>query len=377
MKVCHLITRMIQGGAQENTLLTLEGLRRDTPWDLHLACGPETGEEGNLLSKIEALGIRPHIIPRLKRSISPWEDLCAYEDLLDYFRRESFDLVHTHSSKAGVLGRIAARRAGVPRIVHTIHGLAFDAFQPNWKNLLYIGAERFAAQHADMTVTVCHEMARRAVAARVANRSATRTIYSGFSLSPYLAVPRRPADGRFIIGIIARMVPSKGHEDLMRFLPQYLLSRPDVYFHIIGDGPMRKDWNLWLHLRPEWKNRLFFSGRVATDAVVDEIKHFDLLLHLSWREGLARVLPQALAAGRPVCSYNVGGASEVVIPDKTGWLLPVGDLNGVTRALDEARAHPELCVNRGTKGRGLVRALFDASKMQNQILKLYLQMNLL
>src|SRR6185369_1722314 len=114
MKICHLITRMILGGAQENTLLTLQGLRRDTPWEIHLAYGPEIGQEGSLIDHVRNLDVVLHPLQHLRRNVNPWDDFLGYRELIEYFGAEKFDLVHTHSSKAGILGRIAARKAGVP-----------------------------------------------------------------------------------------------------------------------------------------------------------------------------------------------------------------------------------------------------------------------
>lgn len=371
MKICHLITRMIFGGAQENTLLTLQGLKRDTPWELHLACGPEIGKEGSLLEETRALGVKIHILPHLRRNLDPLNDFLAYHELFDFFSKERFNLVHTHSSKAGILGRIAARNAGIQNIVHTIHGVAFDQFQPSWRNALYIGAERIAAAHCDKILSVCDAMTSQALAVGIGNRAMMHTVRSGFPLDPYLAITPRVKSQRFVLGVIARMFELKGHEDVMKLAPRILKDFEDVDFHIVGDGPLRTSWDKWMDLHPQWKNRIAFAGRVPVEKVPQELEKMDLLLHLSWREGLARTLPQALAASRVVITYDVGGASEIVINGETGWSIPAGDLEKVFEAIAGARASPRWIQTMAAKGRERVAQLYSIERMQASILEIY------
>ncbi len=376
MKICHVITRMILGGAQENTLLTLQGLRRDTDWEIHLACGMETGGEGSLLQQAADLGVRVHPLKHMRRDLSPRHDLMAYLELRTLFRRQRYDLVHTHSSKAGVLGRVAAGHAGVPRIVHTIHGLAFDEFQPAWRNWIYRNAERAAARRGDMTLAVCEAMARQAVDAGAGTPAAMRVVFSGFPLDDFLAVAPRARDGRFVVGVVARMFRLKGHEDLMKLAPSLLGANADVDFLIVGDGPMRGDWEQWLNDHTEWRHRVTLAGRVAPVEVASQIGRMDLVIHLSWREGLARVIPQALAAGMPVCVYDIGGAREVVRNGETGWIVSAGDLEGVQKAILEAKRDRESARKMAETGREWVRTRFSVETMQREILAIYRELGL-
>ena len=362
---------MIHGGAQENTLLTIQGLKRDTLWDLHLVYGPEIEGEGSLVDEACSLGITLRPLQSLRRNIHPWHDIRGYEELLNYFRAEHFDLVHTHSSKAGVLGRMAARQAGVPCVVHTIHGLAFDEFQPAWKNRIFTTAEQVAAEHCDVMIAVCRTMAERAIAAGIGNRSMIRTIYSGFPLDQFLNVKLRPQNGRFVIGMIARMFQLKGHEDLMSLAPALLRTWNDVEFLIVGDGPMRKTWDTWLGSHPEWEKYFRFTGRVASHEIPSQIEQMDMVLHLSRREGLARVIPQALTAARPVCVYDVGGAAEIVENGKTGWMVAPGNLEKVIECIRSIRTNRSLTQEMAFAGRERMQKLFAVEAMQSEILGLY------
>ena len=135
MRICHVITRMIVGGAQENTLFTLRG-HVEHGLDTVLLTGPTDGPEGKLLQRQQVPGLTVEIIPDLVRQLHPLKDWRAYRQMLRYFRKEKFDVVHTHSSKAGILGRLAARKAGIPVVVHTVHGHAFHPYQSLIKNCI-------------------------------------------------------------------------------------------------------------------------------------------------------------------------------------------------------------------------------------------------
>ncbi|MBR4370291.1 MAG: glycosyltransferase, partial [Victivallales bacterium] len=153
MKICHVITRMIVGGAQENTLLTCQG-HLEKGHDVTLVTGPSPGPEGELLKQGVPDGLRVVVFPELVRQISPSNDLKAKKKLIEFFKQEKFDIVHTHASKAGIIGRVAAKAAGVPFIVHTVHGLPFHKYQNFVSNAIYILMERYAAKKCDRIFAV-------------------------------------------------------------------------------------------------------------------------------------------------------------------------------------------------------------------------------
>ncbi len=361
---------MIHGGAQENTLLTLQGIRDMTDWEVHLVTGPETGQEGSLLPAAMDLGIPCYIVPELKREIDLHDDYLAYKQLKHLFGKQGYDVVHTHSSKAGVLGRIAAHEARVPCIVHTIHGLAFDEYQKWWRNLIYRLTERIAAENVDRIIAVCDNMQNRAIEAGMGRPGQYRTIYSGFPLEPFLAVPPRASGaGSFVLGMIARMFPLKGHEELMKMAPEIFTRWPDIQLRVVGDGPLRIEWEKWLASRPAWLSRVTFTGRVSAENIPHELAQMDAVIHLSLREGLPRVVPQAMAARRPVCTYDVGGVSEIIEHGKTGWLVEPGNRLALLETIQQLRRNiPPIDLERA---RAIVQKRFDHQHMQRQIMHVY------
>jgi len=373
---------MILGGAQENTLLTVEGFNRKPGWQTTLVSGPAIGPEGELIERALANGVRLVIVDQMRRAINPRLDLKSYFTLKGILRRERPDIVHTHSSKAGILGRAAAHAAGVPVIVHTIHGMPFHANENPFANLAYIALEKLAARWSDAIVTVCDAMAEQAAAAAVAPREKFTTIYSGMEVDSFLEASRHrgqtrrrlgiPADAP-VVGKVARLFHLKGHEYLIEAMPAVLEKFPKVRFVFVGDGILKEALADQAR-RLGVFDSIVFAGLVQSHEVPAMIGAMDLLVHCSLREGLARVLPQGLLAGVPVISYDVDGAREVVIPGKTGWLLPPKEVTGLSEAIVEALTEPEKARAMARAGRELCRNRFRAEVMVDEIERLYLRL---
>ena len=277
-------------------------------------------------------------MPELVRPIRPALDLKAYWRLRAAFRRLKPQVVHTHSSKAGIVGRAAAWSERVPAVVHTIHGMPFGPFETPLKNRLYIALERFAARRAHALVSVCDAMTSQALAAGVGRPDQFLTVYSGMDADAFLT-PRRPRDlvrrelglseNDIAFATVARLFELKGHDDLIAIAPEVLAANPGVKFVWIGDGILRNRLVADLE-RLGISQSFILTGLVPPDRIPELLGAVDAVIHPSLREGLARVLPQALLVGRPVISYDVDGAREVVIPE-TGILLPPRDLDGLSR----------------------------------------------
>jgi len=379
--VVHIITRMILGGAQENTLYTVEGLDR-RGWETLLVTGPALGPEGELINRALRNGVRLEIVDAMRREINPARDASAYLALKRIIKRERPDIVHTHSSKAGILGRAAARACRAPVIVHTIHGLPFHPYQNRLVSRLYTALERWAGGMTDSIITVCDAMADKAAAAGVAPRGKFRTIYSGMEVDTFLDAKKHRAAVRAQLGIppdapvvgkVARLFHLKGHKYLIEAMPAVVERFPETRFLFVGDGILRDALAARAERLGVLEN-IVFAGLVEPGRVPAMIGAMDLLVHCSLREGLARVLPQALLAGVPVISYDIDGAGEVVIDGETGWLLEAQAVDRLAEAVAEALSAPEKAAATAARGRELCRRMFKVDTMVDEIVSLYEQL---
>ncbi len=378
MRVTHVITRLIVGGAQENTVASVLGLRRKPGMEADLISGPTTGPEGSIEHFFKDEPGALMTLPLLIRPISPWTDWAALRALTRIFQSSQPDIVHTHSGKAGVLGRLAAARAGVPLILHTIHGPSFGSFQGALANLPLKAAERRAARVTSHFVVVCDAMKDQYLAAGIGRAADYTKIYSGFDLQPFLAtgdsaqvraeLGLKPDD--LVIGKIARLFKLKGHDDLLSVAPSLVRVCPRVKFLLVGDGA----WRTRLAAKARalgLQDRVVFAGLVPPERVAALVGIMDVLVHLSVREGLARALPQAMAAGRPVVAYDADGSSEVCLEGETGFLAKPGDLNTVRERLLQLAIDPELRKRLGTRGREFVSERFGVKRMVEELYQLY------
>ncbi|MDX2037799.1 MAG: glycosyltransferase family 4 protein [Isosphaeraceae bacterium] len=381
MKIVHIITRLILGGAQENTLLTVEGLHHRWGDEVTLITGPAEGPEGDLFGRAEQLGLRVEVMPELVRAIRPATDARAYGLLRRSIRRLAPEVVHTHSSKAGILGRAAAWAERVPAVVHTIHGLPFGPSESPTRNRVYVALERWAAKRCHAIVSVCDAMTEQALAAGVGRPEQYSTVYSGMDVDAFLHPPR-PRDlvraelglepGEVAFATVARLFERKGHDDILAVAPRILAQAPQVRFVFIGDGLLRDRLKADAE-RLGVPGAVKFTGLVPPGRIPELLQAVDGVIHPSLREGLARVLPQALIVGRPVISYDVDGAREVVRPE-TGFLLPPRDLGALERAVLALAASPDLRDRMGRNGRELFAERFRHETMTDQLRRLYEQL---
>jgi glycosyltransferase involved in cell wall biosynthesis len=378
MRIVHVITRLIIGGAQENTLLTVDELHHRYHDEVTLITGPAEGPEGDLFDRAARRELSVEVMPELVRPISPWVDWKAYRGLRAAFRRLKPEVVHTHSSKAGIVGRAAAWHERVPAIVHTIHGMPFGPFETPLKNRLYIALERWAARRAHAIVSVCDAMTSQALAAGVGRPDQFLTVYSGMDADAFLGPRRSRAEERRELGLapddvafatVARLFELKGHEDIIAVARDVLGSNPNVKFVWIGDGVLRNRLIAELE-RLGIRRSFILTGLVPPDRIPELLNAVDAVIHPSLREGLARVLPQALLVGRPVISYDVDGAREVVIPE-TGILLPPRDLLGLKKAILELAAAPSARAAMGQEGRRRFADQFRHETMARELRSLY------
>jgi glycosyltransferase involved in cell wall biosynthesis len=378
MRVTHIITRLVIGGAQENTVATVLGLRQKPDVHVRLISGPTTGSEGSMESSFATYPEILTVAPDLIRPVHPWKDIRAWSHLTRALRQESPDIVHTHSGKAGILGRLAARRAGVRVIIHHIHGPSFGPFQGPVANAIFLGAEKIAARTTTHFICSANAMTRRYLAAGIGRPEMYTRILSGFRIEPFvearndLTLRARlglPEDA-FVIGKIGRLAPLKGHEDLFEAFVAVLPQQPKSRLLLIGDGALRAQLEAQAaHLN--LRDKVVFAGLVTPAEVPRYIGIMDCLAHLSQREALSRALPQALAAARPVIAYDFDGADEVCLDGKTGFLVRTGDVSSVAHHLLNLARDPALRAHLGQRGQQLVKGQFRVENMIEQIYQLY------
>lgn len=381
MRIVHVITRLILGGAQENTLLTVDGLHHRHGDDVTLITGPAEGPEGDLFARAEERGLRVELMPELVRAIRPGTDWGAYRALRRSIHRLRPEVVHTHSSKAGIVGRAAAWAERVPAVVHTIHGLPFGPSESPAKNRLYVALERWAARRCHAIVSVCDAMTEQALAAGVGRPEQYTTVYSGMDVDAFLHPPRSREDVRRELGLaddevafatVARLFERKGHDDILAAAPDVLRANPKVRFVFIGDGIWRDRLKAEA-ARLGVAHAVLFVGLVSPGRIPELLQATDAVVHPSLREGLARVLPQALIVGRPVISYDVDGAREVVRPE-TGILLPPRSIGGLRDAVLRLAADPDLRRRLGAEGRARFAEPFRHEAMTDALRSLYLRL---
>jgi glycosyltransferase involved in cell wall biosynthesis len=369
--VAHVITRMILGGAQENTLHTCDLLNRSRDWEVLLVTGPPIGPEGELLSEARRLGIPCVVVDALRRAVNPVLDLAATWELARVFRHCRPAIVQTHSSKAGVLGRFAARFGGVPVVIHTVEGLPFHRYASPLANALYIAAERAVAPLTDHTVCVAEAMVRQASQAGIRPRGGYSVIYSGMDVSGYPATSARREQvraqygfepGDVVIGKVARLFELKGHEFVIRAAPRILQECPEARFFFVGDGVLRSDLERAV-ADAGLADHFVFAGLVPPDEVPAMVSAMDIVVHASLREGLARVLVQALLCEKPVVTYDLDGAPEVIIDGETGRLVPPESVDELAGAVVEAVRNPEQARAMAVEGRRRFADRFRIEKM--------------
>jgi glycosyltransferase involved in cell wall biosynthesis len=386
MRIVHVITRLILGGAQENTLLTCRE-QAAAGHDVILLTGPPLGPEGSLLEVAQGLPIRTILIPEMRRAVHPYRDAVAYEDLLKNLRDLGPDVVHTHSSKAGILGRRAGRSAGVRCVVHTIHGLPFDEYQAAPVRWAYRAVERRAARWSHRLIAVCADMADRAAAAGIAPRESIEVVYSAIDAARFRAAAGRRDALRaawgagpetFVFAKVARLFPMKGHAFVLPAFARVLGRCPAAMLVLAGEGVLRASLGAQAR-RLGVADRVRFLGLVPREDMPGVLWASDAVVHASLREGLARVLPEAGLCGRPVISYDIGGAREVVRDGAGGVLLaapPPGALaenaaGPLAEAMLRLASDPQAARALGLAWPAKTLAPFDAPAATARILRVY------
>ena len=379
MRIMHVSTRLILGGSQENTVLSCEG-QADGGHDVSLVFGPIYGPEGSLFDRVKAHGnIETIETPNLVRELAPVKDFKCKQDLRKIIRDWKPDVVHTHSSKAGILGRLAAWKEKVPCVIHTIHGLAFHPYQSKWRNSVYILSERIAAKRCHVIACVADAMRDQALKQGIGRPEQYVTVYSGMEVDRYVSPQwsrdevRRElgiSEDDFVLGTIARLAELKGHDDLLDSLEGLMNQRSNLKLLWVGEG-WWADRLLGRVKSMGLEGRVITTGLVPSEEIPKYLQAMDVLCHPSYREGLPRTVTQSLLSGTPVIANDVDGTREVCFDGETGRLIPPGDLTALREATEWMMDHPVERAEMGRLGQTLCRERFAASRMVEHLEEIY------
>jgi len=379
MRITHIITRLILGGAQENTLITCK-LLAERGHDVTLITGPAIGPEGELFEQTKNQKYKTIVVDKLRRPICPLYDPISYFQIKEHLKRIKPDIVHTHSAKAGILGRFAAHSIRNTRIVHTIHGLAFHPYQSHWLNKFYIAVEKSAAKRTDFFISVADAMTAQATTAGIGRPEQFTTAYSAIEEDDFLQpIPDHhkkdfrqkyeiPQDAIVLI-TIARLFMLKGHKYIIESAKELSKRFDNAVWLFVGDGNLADHFKEQVH-RLGLAEKIKFTGLLPPNQIPLAIASSDILVHCSLREGLARTLPQAMLCAKPAVSFDVDGAREVV-NQNTGRLVEPKNVEQLTKTCAELIEDRDLRDKLGKAGRESVKEKFAPEQMVDTIEAVY------
>jgi len=374
--VVHIITKLELGGAQQNTLFTVANLERRKYEPVLIS-----GTEGILVEDAKKLkDVKVYLIAELVRGIRPFKDVISFlkirRILKELKKPRSNIIVHTHSSKAGILGRWAARVAGINLIIHSVHGFSFNDYQPSFLRAFYIFTERVTSLVTTRFIAVSKANIEKGIAERIFSKNKAVLIRSGIDIREFQEVKGNRmkkkeelgADARSpLVAMIACFKTQKSPLDFVKIARIVSDNIAEIRFLLVGDGVLRSEIE-------ELIKKLGMDGKILLlgwrNDIPEILSCIDVLVLTSLWEGLPRVFPQAMASGVPVVATKVDGAPEAIKNGINGYLLPPKDINAMAEKVIYLIRHPEKAQEMGEKGKGLVEE-FDIWKMLAQQEELY------
>jgi glycosyltransferase involved in cell wall biosynthesis len=379
IKILRIIARLNIGGPAIHTILLTAGLNNER-FESMLVTGVEGEYEGNMFDLAAAKGVKPIIIPQLKRNIDPIGGLITLFKLYRLMRRQKPHVVHTHTATAGLLGRLAAKLAGVPVILHTFHGHVLRGYFGPLRSKALVWIERFLARLSDRIVTVSEGQRRELAGYGVAPLEKITVVPLGFELESLLACEshrgelRRElglADGDKLVGIVARLVPIKNHRLFLQAAQVVVETMPQARFLVVGDGELREELEAYAHDLGLEGGVLFTGWRRDLPRLYADL---DVVALTSINEGTPVSLIEAMAAGVPVVATAVGSVPDVVVEGETGYLVKDGDVKGMAKAIIELLRDPEKAKEMGIAGREAVYPRFAAHTLIANVEGLYAEL---
>jgi glycosyltransferase involved in cell wall biosynthesis len=376
VRVCRIIGRLNIGGPAIHAILLTQGLRA-RGYETVLVAGREGPREGNLHDLAAEKGVEPVILPELGREVRPYRDCTALVKLVRLLRRLRPDIVHTHTAKAGALGRIAAKLAGIPVIVHTFHGHVLHGYFSRGTTRFFLTIERCLAAISTKVLTVSDGQCRDLLRLRIGRPETVGVMPLGLELDGFLGSDLRRGELRRqldvnaeapLVGIIGRLAPIKDHATFLEAASDLHKSRPDVRFLIVGDGELRSRLEQQAHALGLDGCAHFLGWQRELEPIYADL---DLVVLSSLNEGTPVSLIEAMAAGLPVVATKVGGVPDLVADGKTGLLVPPKDPMAMSQAMETLLADPERRRQMGRLGRDAVYPLYSDTALMDRMHRLY------
>ena len=355
IKVVHVITRFDKGGSAENTFLTVRGLDKSRyevllikgPSPSGYSADPEVRAAQANVDTVRKDHIRVITVRHLLRNLRPVSDLIAFCALLRVIRHERPHIVHTHTSKAGILGRWAALLCRVPVIVHTPHGHVFWGYFGPVKTRLFIWLEKATALITDAIVTLTPLEREDHLRFRIAPKGKFIVIHSGVDLGLFLSDRLQMGEAKaalgippekIIIGTVGRLTAIKGQDVLIRAASELIRRGRDLFLILLGEGELRQKLEQMTIDLGIAENVRFLGWRTDVAGVMAA---FDIFCLPSLSEGMGKVLVEAMAMGKPIVASDVGGIKDIVLHGENGVLVPVGDVAAWVEAIGRLCGDPE------------------------------------
>jgi len=374
-KIFTIVTRLNTGGSAVLTIILLREMRQ-FGFRTALVTGSCESDEGDMSFLLDS-DDSVFRIPEMSRSVRPLRNIKALWRIWRLLRRERPEIVHTHTAMAGCLGRIAARLANVPIVVHTFHGNSLLGYFSPPVNRIFLGIERFLAKHTDAICVLSPQQANELAGEfALAPREKFHVISLGLDLDPFLAIEPTPlTDGILRVGWLGRLVPIKDVPLLVQIVDEAVARIPEIQFVIAGDGP---DGPLIRNLAEKHPNNVVWAGWL--EDVTEMIASCHIVLQTSRNEGTPVALIQAMAAGRPFVSTPVGGIVDMVEPpeSKDGdvrWysnaVLAPTRAEAFVSVLERFVAEPELIARMGADARVFAQAHYRKESLARNLDSLY------
>ncbi len=376
VRVLRVIARLNVGGPALHAALLTERLAPDR-YESLLVAGTEDRQEGNYLDLQGRSLDRLVVLPALGRQISVWRDVLALVSLVRLIWHWRPHIVHTHTAKAGTLGRVAAWVVGVPVVVHTYHGHVFHGYFNPAVTRVFVVIERWLGNHTHRLVTVSETVRQEVLAQGIGDPERVVVVPLGLELERFLHAEALRGELRSelgiapdvpVVGIVARLVPIKAHEVFLEAMARVVRALPSCRALIVGDGERRGELEQLVGELGLRKHVMFLGWRGDLDRVYVDL---DLVVLTSRNEGSPVALIEAMAAGRAVVATRVGGVPDLVEHDETGWLVPAGDPEALSATMVTLLRDPSRRRALGQAGRRRVHPAFGAERLLDDVDRLY------